>query len=365
MYYFTLNNSSTTGPINLYGKLNYLKNIIETNNNRLDNYVEFGNLVLPNQNALVEFLMMFSIDPDWDEEYLYNIIASKANRNGSNCNFNTLFNRGVNFTNTIFPEKDHNTFFVIPFGENNKSIQYYKDLGYKLMCPFRTIYSTDTLQRYNVANMLLSANVKNRGSEYTIVQIDPFELCFGYYYYLKERIRNNRIVGLSPHAYILKYPIANFYKQHNGYIIFNYLNNETNSIEIEDTPFNKIDYSNLLKDFIKFQESTLGSRKYDGIWHFIKQVGQLNTNDTLLSVYPDVKNSLSFKQLACMYNYGNLHIARIYLNYCELLGFPDGRLNNNLNTFYKENLNSVTTTIKDVLWLKHFKDIYNEVKELY
>ena len=125
MFILTFEDNDVKYPITLYGKLNYLKDLMKKNRRRLIESSLEGNWVAKNQNLFVQFIKNMLVDKDWDDEFIYNYIRGKSKSVASLLGITSLYNKGDSFSEIVFNEKDHHHLVVIPFGDPEFDMEYY------------------------------------------------------------------------------------------------------------------------------------------------------------------------------------------------------------------------------------------------
>lgn len=362
MYSLTLKENTVDYATSKYGRGN-LSSVLETNAERLFDYIDKGNWVLQNQNPLVQFLVNLSLDINQSDEYLYNEIASRMNRLASECKFTSLYNKGKSFTHAVFPEKEHETLIVVPFGDNAfHSQNYYFSVSVNNLRPLRTLYTTDTRIRYSTNRMTDQVPVSK--SDYTIVQLDPFALAIGYVRYCRERIASERLLGLTPQSYIANIPLATFYVQHNQYVFMNLMGEH--KFKIDDTKWTKVDISTELDKYLIWLKQTLEGMVFKSFNHFERQLkGPMYAGDELNQIiFPVTGLSLSFKQMSWVYSFGGMDWASRYLRMLQYQGRDDSAFREYLHGFFKYTYTTVSGSIPSPLWSAHFKGLYNDLQKL-
>lgn len=365
MHVLTFKKNDVKYPITLYGKINYLTGLIKRNHRRLLNYVDSGNWVAENQNVLVQFITNMAVDLDWDDEYIYSYIKANHKTVASLLGITSLYNKGIDHPKTLFPENTHHTLLVVPFGSSEYTSQYYfQECPLKNLYPLRTLFTTDTDQRWDTYNLTDNASKEKGNSIYSIVQLDPFALIIGYVRYCRERIANNQLVGITAQSYIMRYPISNFYFQHNLMVAMNYCLEGVEGYELREGKFNIVDYSRWLKEYSLFTHHSMIKFNPVSINQYIEQNKVLNCDGVLdHSVYPFMGMSASFDKLGIVYCFNSMHIAMQYSKYCKLTGKPDGTFLNTVKKFLRGSVSTMSQQISDPLWKKLFVDMFNDLKK--
>lgn len=346
----------------LYGKRDYLIRLYQINYNKQLRYIENGNWVLPNQNKLVQFIVSFGIDLQWDDDYIYNYIKSNYSRVGSLMGFTSLYNRGESFKNILFPESNHETLIVLPFN-TGRDKDYYFETKLEDLVYLKTLYTTDLRQRWDIT-LLTSENKPTIQNNYTIVELDPFALLIGYVRYIRDRISNDRILGLTPHSFVTKYPIANFYLQHNFIVNLNYINSETIPFDTDKPKWNMIPYERWVKEMSQFLYYSISSQSIKNLLHYLNTITQLNSNLINQSIFPDNKLSIKFTQLVWVYEYNTMNLSVMYLRYLKFLGKTDEEFSSLIKSFLIGDVRSLTRPINNVLWRNHYIGLFMELKRL-
>lgn len=365
MLFLTYRDNGLKYPLVLYGRLNQLTEIMETNHNRAKRYAENGNWIIENQNPIVQFIKMMAIDIDWDDEYIFNYVAANALSYASLCNFTCLRNPGHSQYHTLFPEKQHNVLITLPFGEPSKDYKYYfQDEAYQNLYPLKTIFTTDIKQHWDVTKITDKGNPTTGESNYTVVQLDPFALIIGYVRYYRHRVSEGRLVGLTPNAYVCKYPMINFYYQHNLMTAMNCCLDGVSGVEIEEAKFNTISYLRYLKDYgLSIYNGMFGVNPGE-IHHFISQCTQLNPHHIGDDgFYPKPLLSLPFIQLGWVYCFSGMRIAAAYGEYCKRVNKVDRLFITTLKKFLIGNPSSLAGKISDPLWNALFKRMFDDLKQ--
>lgn len=346
-----------------YGSINNIRRPVLINNIKSNDYISVGNLTLPNQHPLVKFMVMFSINPEWEFEYLVNYITANVDNYSSQLGFTSIYNKGKSFTNILFPEDKHHTLITIPFDFKPNSIESYLDNRIEDLVPFYTIYSTDTKQRLDIKAIINSekASYQNKINTYTIVQVDYYALLIGYWRYLKERDLADRNLGLSPHAYLMNFPIVNFYRYHSEYININYLHDF--NIEVDNPIWDAVNIKDELEKYIVNRAGVFQTRRLKSINHLFYNMELVNpfvNKDKML--FPNIGSSASYTQMSWIYNFHSLHMANIYMEYQEQVGYRDDSFVSLLEKFFRFPLQTIINNIKDPNWKNHFNTIYKDAE---
>lgn len=358
MSYFKLQHNGVDYPTRDYGGLNNLRRIMARNDDNFESYINLGNRTLPNQNALVNFLLMFSVNVEWTEDYLITVIDSKINQIASINDFVCVYNRGKNKIKSVYPEDNHNTLLVVPFGKPERShINSYFNDELNSLVPLYPIYTTDVKQRWDIVGLYDTKTYKLASDAYTIIQVDVYALVIGFYRWLKL----NRGVGESPHAYLLNFPIMNCYLYHNELVDFNYLNNEAN-VEIDNGQWVLENYRTQLTDYTDFKNRYMMTEQMKSFTQFFEINKGTNISvNTRKMIFPDSYKSSWFIQMSWAWTIGALGLARHYLTYNSFLGTVDGLFMSDIRKFYKYPLQSISGQIKDPKWQAHFISLYRDI----
>ncbi|AEV89493.1 putative virion structural protein [Pseudomonas phage OBP] len=361
MSYFTLSNNGVSNPIQNYGELGNLRRIMQRNNNSFKDYIDLGNRTLPNQHPLVQFLLSFSVNLEWSPEYLINVIDNKLQQYASLSDLTSLYNRGKNHIKSIYPEDNHNTLLVVPFGKPDRvQINEYLSKSLHELVPLVPIYTTDTLQRLDIMQLLNTQNYSASRPLYTIVQIDPYALIIGFWRTLKE----GKAWGNSPHGYLAGYPLMNCYIYHNELVNLNYLNQYEGKIQAIKGSWNYEAFESKLADYVNFKKKVFMGTQMKSFTNFylVNEV----TNpivDKNRFYFPEAFKSIFFMQMSWIWTMGSLGLVRKYLDYNVFLGTIDGQLNSELRIYFdKFPLQTQVGQIKDKVWADHFTNLWNTVK---
>lgn len=345
-----------------YGVLGNLRRIMARNDDRFENYITMANRVLPNQNPLVQFLLMFSVDVEWTEDYLINVIDAKLQQNASLANLTSLYNKGKNHIGSVYPETGHNTLLVVPFGKpSTTQINGYFTKEINTLVPLFPIYTTDTKQRWDVIELINTQVSKSPTNIFSIVQIDAYALIIGFWRWL----RRNVDWGNSPHGYLMNFPIMNCYLYHNELVNYNYLNSNESKISIDKGGFALEDYSTQLTDYTIYKNKYLMMNPMKSFTNFISVNQAVNISvDQDKMIFPQTYKSLFFVQMQWIWTLASLGMVRHYLEYNNFLGTEDGRMKSDINLYYMVSLQSQVNQIKSDPWKKHFLEIYDAVEKL-
>lgn len=361
MSYFKLQPNGVDNAVPAYGGLGNLRRIMARNDDNFEDYINLGNRPLPNQNALVTFLQLFSVNVEWTPDYLINIIDIKAQSLASTVGFVGLYNKGRNFLGTIYPETNHNTLIVVPFGKPSRlQIDSYFTRELNSLVPFFPIYTTDYKQRWDITELTDSQTYKAPKPLYTIVQIDVYALVIGFYRWLKLGLE----WGNSPHGYLNNFPMMNHFLHHNELVNFNYLNGNGEKFDLGKGSFALEPYMTQLKDYTDFKHRYLMTESMKSFTQFMKVNEPTNVAvNSNLMVFPEAYKSLMFTQMNWVWTIGSLAMVDKYVTYNRLLGTVDGVIDTQLKMYYKYSLQSQLNQIKDNTWSDHFELIHAKMKE--
>lgn len=363
MSYFKLTNNGIDYGVRSYPSLSNLTRIMDRNNDRFDDFLNLGNRPAPNQNPLVQFMQLFSVDVTWTKDYLINVINDKINQYASQVNFTSLYNRGKNHLESVYPESNHNTLLVVPFGNPTPiQINRYFSIPLNELVPLFPIYTTDYKQRWNIRDLIDSQIRSNPTDVFTIIQIDPHALLIGYWRWLKM----NHEWGKSPHGYLTNFPLGNCYKYHNELVNFNYLNGNEDKINVVKDGWTLEPYFVPLESYTEFKNKYLLGTVLKSFTQFF-QINEKTNPDVSLSkmIFPVTYKSLFFVQMSWVWSLASLGMVQHYIPYNKFVGAVDGELGNNLDIYFqKVPLQSQLNQIKSDVWRAHFLYIWNLVKEI-
>ena len=360
MSYLKLKYNGLQYGIRSYGGLNNLRRITARNDDAFESFINLGNRTLPNQNPLVNFLLQFSVNVEWDEKYLISVIDNKINNAASACNFTSLYNRGKNFTEAVYPERNHNTLIAVPFHKpDSAQIDGYFNNELMSLVPFFPIYTTDTVQRFDIMALMDTKNYTCDKVTFSIVQLDVYALVIGFWRWLKL----NRDVGASAHAYIAHFPLMNFYEYHNELVNYNYLHDNWNDFKIMQGTFNLEPFTTQLRDYTAHKNSVLMKEHMDSFTNFIQVNETVNINvDQMKMVLPQIGKSGSFIQMSWLWTLASLGWEDKYLFYTKFLGTLDGPNDSMMREFFNNPIQTIKGQIKDPAWEQHFVMLWNKVK---
>lgn len=358
-----LDTSASNYSIIQYPKKGYLDNLLAFNSNTLFNYIDKGNWVLENQNPLVNFLKKFSLSITQPDEYLYNEIEYKSNHQASSSQFTSIYNKGNSYQKVVFPEPTHQTLFVVPFGKPQFPLRYYQTTPLKNLNALTTIYTTDTRIRYSTNRMTENISSDSSSTALSIIQIDPFALCFGYIRYCRERIEKERFIGLTPNSYIAGLPLANFYMRHNQ-LVFN--NQLFGKITVDTPKWTATDIRNELKQYLDFQNEVLGNIVFKSFHHYVQQLSQgiMIGGQLPQSIFPYAGNSRSYIQLSWVYSFGSMGWAIQYLQRLKQQNREDSAFCAYLQPFLKNGLTLFLNQIPNKIWKDQFTALFTTLKML-
>lgn len=361
MSYFTLSNNGVNNPIRKYGELDNLRRIMQRNDDSFKNYIELGNRTLPNQHPLVQFLLSFSVNLEWTPEYLINVIDNKLQQYASLVDLTSLYNRGKNHIGSIYPEDNHNTLLVVPFNKPSASqINGYLSGNLFDLVPLFPIYTTDTVQRYDIMQLINTQTYRAQEALYTIVQVDPYALIIGFYRALKE----SKAWGNSPHGYVASFPLMNCYLYHNELVNFNYLNSYEGQILTTKGSWNYEAFESKLSGYTDFKNRYLLSESMKSFTHFYNVNQPTNPKvDLGKMIFPETGKSLHFMQMSWVWTIASLGMVEKYLEYNRFIGTVDGLIDSQLRTYFaKYPVQTQLNQIKSGTWTGHFNALWLRVK---
>lgn len=360
MSYFKLQNNGLSYPIRAYGALGNLRRIMRRNYDSFEDWLKLGNRTLPNQNPLVLLLKQFSVNVEWTPDYLISMIDATAQSNASLINITSLYNRGKDHPLSVYPETNHHTLLVMPFGKpSSVQINSYFTKELNSLIPLYPIMTTDYKQRWDLMELIDTQTRKAETPISTIVQIDIYALVIGYYRWLK----SGREVGNSPHAYIANFPLMNCYMQHNELVNFNYLNEGRKFLSIDKPQFSLEPYLGGIDAYSEWKNDNLNKEPLASFTEFL----QINRPtdllvDQSLMIFPPAYKSLMFMQMRWVWTLASLHMVQKYLAYLKAENSVDGIMMGQLRDYYNNSLNSQTTQIRDDWWKTTFSQIWNDTK---
>lgn len=363
MSYFKLQPNGIINPVREYGTLSNLRRIMDRNNDSFRKFNNLGNRDIQSQNPLVEFLQSFSVNVEWDSPYLINQIESRVNQLASLHDLTSVYNRGKNHPLSIYPESNHNTLLVVPFGKPSVAqINRYLSIPLNELVPLYPIYTTDKEQRYNIIKVIDTQQYKLDVETFTIINVDIYALIIGFYRWLKRGIK----WGNTPQGYLANFPLMNCYLYHNELVNFNYLNDEGKYINSPKASFNLESYQVPLIDYTDYKNRHLLTIPMKSFSNFLQVNEKTNPFvDVEKMIYPDAFKSLFFVQMSWVWSLASLGMVKHYLWYNNFVGTVDGLMKSNLAIYYqKVQLQSQLGQIKSDVWEKHFKDVWTSVKEM-
>lgn len=363
MSYFRLTNNGLDNGVQEYPSLNNLRRIMDRNSNRFVEYINLGNRALENQNPLVNFMQLFSVNVEWTPEYLINVIKNNVQHYASAVDFTCLYNKGKDHIGSIYPEVNHHTLLAVPFGNPSpEQIDVYFSIPLNELVCFYPIYTTDYIQRWDIMELIDSQSRKNPTDLFTIVQIDPWALLIGYYRWLK----SGRKYGNSPHGFLAAYPLMNCYLYHNELVNYNYLNGNQEKINVVKGYFNLEAYFTQLTDYTEYKhKKLLGTvlKSFRHFYSFNRAASPVVDQTTFL--FPVMYKSGMFVQLNWVWSLASLGMAKHYLKYMNFVGGVDGTMSNDLDMYFtKVQLQNQLNQIKSDPWKNHFKQVWTELKNL-
>lgn len=363
MSYFKLQSNGLNYAVKPYGGLVNLERIMSRNDDRFFNYINLGNRTVPNQNPLVQFLQSFSVNVEWDRDYLINQIHSRAQQIASLTDFTSLYSKGENHIGAIYPESNHNTLLVIPFGNPSPTqINDYFSISLDELVPMYPIYTTDMIQRWDIMDLIDTRSMKAPNDIFTIVNVDVYALVIGFWRWLQRGVD----WGNSPHGYIANFPLMNCYLYHNELVNFNYLNGNATDIDISKGNWNLENYYTQLTEYTEYKNRWMLGNQMQSFTEFV-QVNKRSNPDVNLRkmVFPEAFKSLFFVQMSWVWSLASLGMVEKYICYNNILGNVDGQIKAQLNIYYtKVQLQSQINQIPMAVWQKHFINIWNQVKDI-
>lgn len=363
MSYFKLQPNGLNNAVKDYPGLANLERILSRNVDRFHNFVNLGNRTVPNQNVLVQFLQSFSVNVEWSRDYLINEISSRSQQLASLVDMTSLYNRGKNHTEVIYPESNHNTLLVVPFGNpSDTQINSYFSIPLDELVPLYPIYTTDTQQRWDIIELLNTQSSKAPEELFTIINVDIYALIIGFYRWLKR----GADWGNSPHGYLANFPLANCYIYHNELVNYNYLCGNTEKIEVNKGNWNLESYLTQLTDYVDYKHRYLLINPMKSFTHFSQVNHGANPEvDVDKMLFPEAYKSLYFVQMSWVWSLASLGMVENYLYYNNILGSVDGQMKSGLDLYYtKVQLQSQLNQIKSDVWRKHFDKVWTRVRDI-
>lgn len=362
MSYFKLSPNGLNYSVKEWGTLGNLRRIMARNDDSFEKYINLGNRTLPNQNPLVQFMMLFSVDVEWSKDYLINVIDANIQQYASSVDLTSLYNRGKNHQRSVYPELGHNTLLVVPFDKPTSSqINGYFNNEINTLVPLYPIYTTDTKQRWDIMELINTQVTKLDQELFTIVQIDVYALIIGYWRWLRRGVE----WGNSPHGYLAAYPLMNLYLYHNELVNYNYLNDNLKSISLDKGQFALEPYFTQLGEYTDYKNRYLMSQSMKSFTNFVavNEVTNISVDQNKM-IFPEAGKSLFFVQMSWVWSLASLGMVKKYLTYCNFIGDVDGKLRSEINLYYRLTLQSQIGQIKADKWAAHFEKIWTEVSSL-
>lgn len=363
MNQFLLTPGGTKPSIPLFGKLQNLRAIHKRNTERFKTFYGMGNRVLPNQHPLVQFLLQLSVDPNWTPNQLYDNIVMSSKKIASNVNITSLYNRGKDHPLSVYPEENHHTLIVIPYDKDLETFWEPDKIASikKTMTPALTPLMTTSKTHYWNMDFLIDGIVRKTTEDvYTVLELDPFALAFGFYWYLKERIMNKINVGLTPHHYVMLV-LMETYIAHNNLVILNLIT-DNEPISVQPPGFALEQYSHLQNEHTRWARSVLLSERIKSAGEWINICdGCFEEVRSYKSVFPKRMDSVMFVQLGWVYTLCSLYWGSSYLFFMDFMGSFDPTVTSKLKTFYKIPMNFNTNQIKDSYWNSFYCNVWKNL----
>lgn len=363
MSYFKLQPNGLNYGTREYTGLVNLERILSRNEDRFFDYLNQGNRTLPNQNPLVKFLQSLSVNVEWDRDYLINQIHTRAKSIASLMDITSLYNKGKNHINSLYPESNHHTLLVLPFGDASPAqIDACFSKNLDELVPLYPIYTTDTLQRWDIMDLLDTRQLQAPGSIFTIINIDVYALVIGYWRWLKRGVD----WGNSPHGYLANFPLANCYLYHNELVNFNYLNGQGELIDISKGNWNLENYYTQLTAYTDHKNRVMLGEPMQSFTEFYQINRRVNPHvDISKMIFPSAHKSLHFVQMSWVWSMASLGLVAKYLRYSNILGSVDGQIKAQLGMYFtKVQLQSQMNQIQDPVWKNHFSGLWNTVNNI-
>ncbi|EBY9764075.1 hypothetical protein D5W64_13260 [Salmonella enterica subsp. enterica serovar Saintpaul] len=362
MSYFKLTPNGLSNPVKEWGTLGNLRRIMARNDDTFDKYVRTNPRTLPNQNPLVQFLLLFSVNVEWTPDYLINVIDLHLNQYASTLDMTSLYKRGNDHIGALYPETNHHTLLVVPFDKpSRQQIDGYFTKEINELVPLYPIYTTDYKQRWDIMELIDTKEYKSDKDLYTIVQVDPYALIIGFYRWLKRGVD----IGNSPHGYLAAFPLMNLYLYHNELVNFNYLNSNEEKINVVKGQFNLEPYFIQLKDYTDWKNRYLMSQPMKSFTNFMGVNEVVNIAvDVDKMVYPSAGKSLFFVQMSWVWSIASLGMVKHYLEYNNLLGTVDGKMKADLKLYFQYSVSTQENQIKSLPWRQHFSMLHEQVSRL-
>lgn len=362
MSYFKLSPNGLNYAVAEWGTLGNLRRIMARNDDNFEKYINLGNRVLPNENPLVQFLLLFNVNEEWEPDYLINVIDMHLNQRASSVDFTSLYNRGKNHLLSLYPETNHNTLIVVPFDKpSRQQIDGYFTKEINELVPLFPIYTNDYKQRWNIMDLIDSKEYKNPSPLYTVVQIDPYALIIGFYRWLKR----GTDWGNSPHGYLAAFPLMNLYLYHSELVNFNYLNDNMKKFNLVKGSFAVEPYMVQLEGYTDWKNRYLMSQPMKSFSNFMQVNSVVNISvDQNKMVFPSVGKSMFFVQMSWVWSLASLGMVQHYLKYNNLLGTVDGKLKAQLDAYYLQSVSTQENQIQSDVWKGHFSMLHEKVSRL-
>lgn len=361
MAHYTITKGRAVGSLPSFPLLGSLRAIMDRNWKNCFDYYTQGNYVIPNQNPLVQFLIQLSIDPNWTAEELEIQLTLNIKRVASQVGFTSIYNRGKDHTGSVFPEENHRTLIVVPFEEDYN----WKNDGeteYETRPVLRTIMSTGVKHYWNPVELIDGIKRTAADEVYTILELQAYRFANDYWHYLRGRIKEGRNIGQSPHHFVL-YSILTAYMQYNATVMLNLVSEDCEP-EIQNTDFALEPYAHRINSYTQWLNHIL---MINGVKHMCEYSALIKSPYSDFfpqsGVVPLRAKSIMFSQLAWAYTMSNLYWVEGFLGFMDFLGREDGIEMAALRTFFKVNPSIDMGQIKNELWRKKYKDIYDDVKK--
>ncbi|WNV45885.1 hypothetical protein [Aeromonas phage AerS_266] len=364
MNQFLLSVGGGTKPnLPLFGKMNNLRAIHKRNVERFKSFYGMGNRVLPNQHPLVQFLLQLSIDPKWTPNELYDNIVMSSKKIASNVGITSLYNRGKNHSLSLYPEENHHTLLVMPFDKDLNGKWEPDNEGTvrtNTTAALTPLMTTSKTHYWNIDHLIDGVVRKAPEDVYSVLELDPFALAFGFYWYLKERIKNNINVGLTPHHYVILV-LMEAYIAHNNLTVLNLITDNENVV-VQSSGFAMESYNHLQNEHTGWARTTLLSERIKTSGEWVSLCGNCFYDiDNRKSVFSQRSDSVMFVQLGWVYTLCSLYWASSYLFFMDFMGSFDPMVTSKLKTFYKIPMNFNTNQIKDPYWNSFYINVWKNL----
>lgn len=363
MSYLKLQPNGLNYGIKSYPGLINLERIMSRNEDHFFNFINLGNRTVRNQNPLVQFLQSFSVDTSWSKTELIEQINTRSQQIASLTDLTSLYSKGENHIGAIYPETNHNTLLVVPFGNPSASqINAYFSIPLDELVPLYPIYTTDTVQRWDIMDLIDTRTYKADDAIYSIVNVDVYALIIGLYRWLQRGVE----WGNSAHGYLANFPLMNCYIYHNELVNFNYLNGNAEAIDISKGGFNLENYYTQLVNYTDYKNRWMLINPMQSFTEFTQVNMKVNPSvDLAKMLFPEAYKSLYFVQMSWVWSLASLGMVEKYIRYNNIVGAVDGQVKAQLNTYYsKVQLQSQINQIPMAMWKKHFIDIWTVVKDI-